>query len=76
MERYLRVITESYTGYWNYLLNEILYPSWHNYFYWLIALSLVVWILEVVIPWRKEQAIFRQDFWMDGFYLFFNYFLF
>jgi sterol desaturase/sphingolipid hydroxylase (fatty acid hydroxylase superfamily) len=76
MERYLKVIEESYTGYWNYLLNEILYPSWHNYFYWLIALSLVVWLLEVIIPWRKEQAIFRQDFWMDGFYMFFNYFLF
>jgi sterol desaturase/sphingolipid hydroxylase (fatty acid hydroxylase superfamily) len=76
MERYLKVIEESYSGYWNYLLNEILYPSWHNYFYWLIALSLIVWLLEVIIPWRKEQAIFRQDFWMDGFYLFFNYFLF
>lgn len=76
MNKYLKVIEESYTGYWNYLLNEILYPSWHNYFYWLIVLSLIVWLLEVIIPWRKEQAIFRQDFWMDGFYMFFNYFLF
>lgn len=76
MDRYLKLIEESYVGYWNYLLNEILYPSWHNYFYWLIALSLMVWLLEVIIPWRKEQAIFRQDFWMDGFYMFFNYFLF
>lgn len=76
MDKYLKVIEESYTGYWNYLLNEILYPTWHNYFYWLIALSLIVWLLEVVVPWRKEQAIFRQDFWMDGFYMFFNYFLF
>lgn len=76
MDKYLKVIEESYTGYWNYLLNEILYPSWHNYFYWLIALSLIVWLLEVIIPWRKEQAIFRQDFWMDGFYMFINYFLF
>lgn len=76
MNKYLKVIGESYSGYWNYLLNEILYPSWHNYFYWLITLSLVVWLLEIIIPWRKEQAIFRQDFWMDGFYMFFNYFLF
>jgi sterol desaturase/sphingolipid hydroxylase (fatty acid hydroxylase superfamily) len=76
MDKYLKVIEESYTGYWSYLLNEILYPSWHNYFYWLIVLSLIVWLLEVIIPWRKEQAIFRQDFWMDGFYMFFNYFLF
>jgi sterol desaturase/sphingolipid hydroxylase (fatty acid hydroxylase superfamily) len=76
MDKYLKIIQESYTGYWNYLVNEILYPSWNNYFYWLIGLSLMVWMLEIIIPWRKKQAIFRQDFWMDGFYMFFNYFLF
>jgi len=72
----LNTITDSYTGYFNYLKNEIFYPSWHNYFYWLIALSLIVWLLEILFPWRKEQAIFRQDFWLDGFYMFFNFFLF
>ncbi|TKB97661.1 sterol desaturase family protein [Pedobacter cryophilus] len=76
MDKYLKIIQESYTGYWNYLVNEILYPSWSNYFYWLIGLSLLVWMLEIIIPWRKKQAVFRQDFWMDGFYMFFNYFLF
>lgn len=76
MDRYLKIIQESYTGYWNYLVNEIWYPSWNNYFYWLLGLSLMVWMLEIIIPWRKKQAIFRQDFWMDGFYMFFNYFLF
>ena len=69
-------IVNSYTGYFNYLLNEVLYPSWHNYFYWLIGLSLAVWVLEIIFPWRKEQAIFRRDFWLDGFYMFFNFFLF
>jgi len=72
----LHTISDSYIGYFNYLKNEILYPSWHNYFYGLIALSLIVWLLEVQFPWRKEQAIFRQDFWLDGFYMFFNFFLF
>ena len=76
MDKYLKIIQESYTGYWNYLVNEIWYPSWNNYFYWLLGLSLMVWMLEIIIPWRKKQAIFRQDFWMDGFYMFFNYFLF
>lgn len=72
----LDVIKSSYIGYYNYLLNEILYPSWHNYFYWLLGLSLAVWMLELIFPWRKNQAVFRKDFWLDGFYMFFNFFLF
>ncbi|MFO0356628.1 MAG: sterol desaturase family protein [Sphingobacteriaceae bacterium] len=69
-------ILNSYSGYYNYLVNEILYPSWHNYFYWLLGLSLFVWMLELIFPWRKQQAAFRKDFWLDGFYMFFNFFLF
>jgi sterol desaturase/sphingolipid hydroxylase (fatty acid hydroxylase superfamily) len=33
-------------------------------------------MLELVFPWRKNQAAFREDFWLDGFYMFFNFFLF
>jgi len=76
MQDILHTISDSYIGYFNYLKNEMLYPSWHNYFYWLLALSLLVWLLEVVFPWRKEQSIVRKDFWLDGFYMFFNFFLF
>ena len=76
MAEYWNLFIGSFTGYWNYLLNEILYPSFHNYFYWLLGISLVVWLLEATIPWRKNQGIFRKDFWLDGFYMFFNFFLF
>lgn len=76
MAEYWNLFIGSFTGYWNYLVNEILYPSWHNYFYWLIGLSLLVWLLEATIPWRKNQGIIRKDFWLDGFYMFFNFFLF
>lgn len=76
MQRYSELFIGSFTGYWNYLKNEILYPSWHNYFYWLLGLSLAVWLLEIITPWRKDQGIFRKDFWLDGFYMFFNFFLF
>lgn len=51
-------------------------PWYINYFWGLILLSLLVWGLEIAIPWRKEQAIFRKDFWLDGFYMFFNFFIF
>ena len=76
MTKYLDIFINAYSGYWNYLTSEILNPSWHNYFYWLIALSLIVWSIEIIMPWRKNQSIFRRDFWLDGFYMFFNFFLF
>ncbi len=74
--KYLEIIEDSFVGYFNYLLQEISNPTWTNYFYWLIGLSLLVWALEIIIPWRKNQKIFRRDFWLDTFYIFFNFFLF
>ncbi|HAH38059.1 MAG TPA: hypothetical protein DCL81_16615 [Algoriphagus sp.] len=76
MEKYFKIFLDGYYGYWNYLQSEILYPSWHNYFYWLIGLSLLVWMLEVIFPWGKGRPFFRKDFWLDAFYMFFNFFLF
>jgi hypothetical protein len=32
--------------------------------------------LEIARPWRQDQARFRQEFWLDAFYMFFNFFLF
>jgi len=76
MEAYIELIVSSYTGYANYLWYEITNPHWKNYFYWLIGVSLFFLMLEWVKPWRKNQAKFRQDFWLDFFYMFFNFFLF
>jgi sterol desaturase/sphingolipid hydroxylase (fatty acid hydroxylase superfamily) len=76
MEKYINIIKNAYTGYWDYLKNEILFQNhWDNYFYGLIIISLVVWLLEILFPWRKNQSIFRKDFWLDTFYMFFNFFL-
>ncbi|MCG9792247.1 sterol desaturase family protein [Flavobacterium algicola] len=75
MEKYFNILFESYQGYFNYLMNEIRVPNWDNYFYGLIVISLTVWILELMFPWRKDQPILRKDFWLDLFYLFFNFFL-
>jgi len=76
IEKYINIIVGGFTGYWNYLQKELLYPSWHNYFYWLVGLSLAVWLLEIIFPWRTKQAVVRRDFWLDGFYMFFNFFIF
>lgn len=76
MEKYLEIIKNAYFGYWNYLKHQIIFPNnWDNYFYGLILISLVVWGLEIIFPWRKKQSIFRKDFWLDTFYMFFNFFL-
>ena len=81
MEEFLEKIIESYSGYANYLWQEITlkytYKPWYeNYFYLLIIVSLFVWTLEVLFPWRKKQPLIRKDFWLDTFYMFFNFFLF
>ncbi len=76
MERYIDIIWNSYSGYFNYLKSEIFSPTIHSYFYWLVGLSLLVWALELVFPWRKNQPKIRTDFWVDMFYMFFNFFLF
>ncbi len=75
MNKYQEIVINSYSGYFNYLKNELFSLHIENYFYGLIIISLAVFILEIVFPWRKNQAIFRKDFWLDVFYMFFNFFL-
>jgi sterol desaturase/sphingolipid hydroxylase (fatty acid hydroxylase superfamily) len=75
MNKYIELFKGAYSGYWHYFTYEILHPSWHNYFYWLVGASIVIWLLEILFPWRKNQPKIRQDFWIDAFYLFWNFFL-
>lgn len=59
---------------WNSMTFQV---DWYtNYFWGLVLISLLVWLLEIVFPWRKSQGIIRKDFWLDGFYMFFNFFIF
>ena len=76
MERYLEIFLAGYEGYARYLWHEITNPHWKNYFYWLIGMSAFFFLLELTAPWRRDQAKFRKDFWLDFFYMFFNFFLF
>ncbi len=76
MQKYIDIFLNGYGGYASYLWYEITHPSWKNYFYWLILVSLFFFVLEVINPWRKKQAIIRKDFWLDVFYMFFNFFIF
>lgn len=73
---YLQTIANAYRGYAHYLWHEMLHPHWGNYFYWLLGISSLVYCLELLLPWRKYQPRIREDFWLDLFYVFFNFFLF
>ena len=74
---YWNTFVKAYKDYASYLWNdEIMNPSWHSYFYWLIGLSILFFVFEITVAWRKNQPIPRKDFWLDAFYMFFNFFLF
>ena len=78
MEKYVSAFIHEFTSTLNWTLDSILFkvPWYNNYFWGLIVISLVVWLLEIIFPWRKNQSFIRKDFWMDGFYMFFNFFIF
>ena len=66
MNKYL----QEYSNFWQ----DFLSPSWQSYIYLFIFLSLLVYSVELLRPWRKSQARIRKDFWLDLFYCFFNLF--
>ena len=75
---YIKLLIDSSIGVLEWTFNQILFnvPYRENYFWGLILISLVVWIFEIIFPWRKSQKIFRKGFWIDIIYMFFNFFLF
>nr|WP_298922953.1 sterol desaturase family protein [uncultured Allomuricauda sp.] len=78
MQDYFEAFTNGFLGTTQWTWKSVLFevPWYTNYFWGLIVISLLVWGLEILFPWRKEQSIFRKDFWLDGFYMFFNFFIF
>lgn len=78
MGDYINALVQGFNGTVQWTWRSILFdvPWYENYFWGLLLISLVIWGLEIVFPWRKNQAVFRKDFWLDGFYMFFNFFAF
>ena len=73
------MLISSFKDFASYTWREITFqvdPWYINYFWWLIVLSILVWSLEIIFPWRKDQPIIRKDFWLDAFYMFFNFYIF
>ncbi|NNE54705.1 MAG: sterol desaturase family protein [Flavobacteriales bacterium] len=76
----IEIIKNAYTGYADYLWKQVTLQNdgglWGNYFWMLVIISAIFFGLELMKPWRKDQPKFRKDFWLDFFYMFFNFFLF
>jgi len=78
MNEYIEIFMQSFLGTADWTWNSITFqvPWYTNYFWGLVVISLAVWGLEIAFPWRKSQGLIRKDFWLDGFYMFFNFFVF
>ena len=78
MGKYFDAFVGSFMGTVDWTWKSIIFqvPWYTNYFWGLVVISVVVWGLEIAFPWRKDQSIIRKDFWLDGFYMFFNFFIF
>ncbi len=74
----VQIFINEFIGYLGYIWGSIIFqvPWSINYFWGLTIISLLVWGLELAFPWRKNQATFRKDFWLDTFYMYFNFFIF
>ncbi|MDB4058221.1 sterol desaturase family protein [Flavobacteriaceae bacterium] len=72
------IILNALTGSLHWFYRSILFdvPWSQNYFWGLTIISFVIWGLEMLFPWRKNQSFFRKDFWLDAFYMYFNFFIF
>ncbi len=79
MSEFWEIIVSSYENYSKFLWKTVTTPFPEhgvNLFYFLVLISLLIWGLEVVVPWRKKQAVIRKSFWLDAFYMFFNFYIF
>ena len=78
MEKYIELFINTVTGMVNYQWRQIIFdvPWNENWFWGLTIISLLVWGLEILFPWRKAQKVIRKDFWLDWFYMYLNFFIF
>ena len=60
MSRYLETAWEATVGYARYLWRDITEPTWHSYFYLLLAVSLAAWLWELARigegGWNGDQG--------------------
>ncbi|MEM1414287.1 MAG: sterol desaturase family protein [Myxococcota bacterium] len=65
---------ESFVGYARWVASDLTELGWGSYASLLVAVSAFAFFLERIRPWRRDQALWREDFGLDAFYMVFNFF--
>lgn len=73
---YLQLFADEFRGHALWLLRSVLDPDVHAWIWWVAGISLGVWLLELLLPWRRDQRVLRRDFWLDALHVVFNSFVF
>lgn len=75
MTGYLSTFVDAFVGYARWVWSDVTVPGSHSYFTVLVAFTAAFLLWEQVAPWRKQPRL-REGFWLDAFYLVFNFYLF
>jgi sterol desaturase/sphingolipid hydroxylase (fatty acid hydroxylase superfamily) len=78
MSQWFTIFWESTQGVADFYLKNLLFqvPWQQNYLWALLLISILIWVLELVFPWRKNQSIFRKEFFTDLAHMLFNFVVF
>lgn len=75
MSRYAETFASAFTGYARWVWSDVTQPGAHSYFTLLVVVTGVFLAWEQLAPWRSQPRV-REGFWLDAFYLVFNFYLF
>jgi sterol desaturase/sphingolipid hydroxylase (fatty acid hydroxylase superfamily) len=75
VERFIERFTNAFTNHAAWVWQDLTRPGWHSYAVLLLVVSAIFGIWEQVAPWRDQPRL-REGYWLDAFYLVFNYTLF
>lgn len=76
--QWFNLLIETSIGTADWVLRNVTFdvPWTQNYFWALTIISLLVWTAEILFPWREQQKPIRHGFWLDAWYMYFNFFVF
>lgn len=75
MSHYAQTFANAFTGYARWVWTDVSQPGPHAYFTLLVVATGTLLTWEQLAPWRRQPRV-REGFWLDAFYLLFNFYLF
>lgn len=76
LKEIVEVFSNTFNMYADYAMHSLKNPAWNNPFYIVPSICIITFILEVVLPKKKNYSLLgRKGFFLDLFYVFFIDFL-